>query len=137
MDTFFLIINIAAVTGIFLFTVLGTWKLYKKMGEQGWKGLIPIYNLFLLYQKTWGNKPFIIYVYLLVMSSFFSIHTKENMTVLIVYAMAASAMILMDCILKYKVAKCFGYGVLFTIGLIIAPFLFYSVLGYGKREFYI
>ena len=136
MDSLLLIINITAA-GIVLFMILGTWKFYRIMGEPGWKGLIPVYNLYLLYQKTWKKGLFIIYLCLFVMSSFLTVHTKENMIVLIAYAMVSSVIVLMDCILKYKIAKCFGYGVLFTIGLIITPFLFYPVLGYGKREFYV
>ena len=136
MDSLLLIINITAA-GIVLFMILGTWKFYRKMGEPGWKGLIPVYNLYLLYQKTWKKGLFIIYLCLFVMSSFLTVHTKENMIVLIAYAMVSSVIVLMDCILKYKIAKCFGYGVLFTIGLFSTPFLFYPGLWYGKREFYV
>lgn len=51
MLIFMLVLWVAIAT----FVILVNWKLFKKMGYEGWKSLIPIYNMYLLFEKTLGN----------------------------------------------------------------------------------
>lgn len=37
-----------------VFTLICMWKVFEKMGEQGWISLVPIYNSFTLYKRIWG-----------------------------------------------------------------------------------
>lgn len=36
-------------------TVAALWKIFQKMGHEGWKGIIPYYNLYILFQELYGN----------------------------------------------------------------------------------
>ena len=31
------------------------WRLFEKAGEEGWKSIIPIYNIFIVFKITWGS----------------------------------------------------------------------------------
>ena len=49
-------------TGSFVFgivvavlAVVILYKIFEKAGVEGWKAFIPLYNIFVLYELTWGN----------------------------------------------------------------------------------
>ena len=44
----FFLIQIA----IGIFTIVATWKVYKKSGREGWESIIPIYNIVVLLEIT-------------------------------------------------------------------------------------
>ena len=41
--------------GMILLNLIASWRLFEKAGLQGWKGLIPIYNTYCLYQMAFGK----------------------------------------------------------------------------------
>lgn len=36
-------------------TLVGQWKYFQKMGRQGWEGIVPLYNTYVLFQELYGN----------------------------------------------------------------------------------
>ena len=38
--------------------LVGSWFTFKKMGLPGWKGLIPYYSMYVLFEKLWDKKQF-------------------------------------------------------------------------------
>lgn len=38
-----------------ILSMAGSWMVYKKMGRQGWEGIVPIYNTYVLCQELYGN----------------------------------------------------------------------------------
>lgn len=38
--------------------LVGLWFTFKKMGKPGWKGIIPFYNLYVLFEEVWEIKEF-------------------------------------------------------------------------------
>lgn len=38
-----------------ILTLVASWMVYKKMGRQGWEGIVPIYNLYVLCQELYGS----------------------------------------------------------------------------------
>jgi serine/threonine protein kinase len=89
----------------------GIWKVYAKAGLPGWGCLIPIYNLVLLMRL--GGKPGWWAIWLFVPMLNFVIYT----------------------IVTFEVAKNFGKGVAYTLGLLLCPPLFYALLGLGHAEY--
>lgn len=41
---------------------VGSWFTFKKMGLPGWKGIIPYYNMYVMFDKVWEKKKFWTYV---------------------------------------------------------------------------
>ena len=102
----------ALITIVLCVVVLvAMYKLFKKAGEAGWKAIIPIYNLYIFYKITWGNGL----LFLLLLIPFVNI--------------------VISIITYYKLAKAFGYGLLFTIGLLFIPWIFLLILGFGSAEY--
>ena len=36
-------------------SVVAMWKIFEKAGKPGWAAVVPIYNLYVLYEISWGN----------------------------------------------------------------------------------
>ncbi|MDY3033244.1 MAG: DUF5684 domain-containing protein [Odoribacter sp.] len=77
----------------FVVFIIGVWKTLEKAGQPGWGGLIPIYNLYLLTQVAQKPGWWVIMFFIPIANIVFSI------------------------LLYNEIAKRFGQGVGFTIGL--------------------
>jgi hypothetical protein len=96
---------------IVILMVASMWKIYEKAGVEGWKAIIPIYNLWVLAQIV--GKP-----------------GWLGLLVFIPYVGFIVAIYL-----YYLLAKSFGKGALFTLGLVFLPFIFFPVLAFGDAEY--
>ena len=96
------------------FTILmiaAWWKIFTKAGQPGWACIIPIYNLY-VWCKIVGRPWWWI---LLMLIPF------VNFIILI--------------ILIIDLAKSFGKGVGFGIGLILLGVIFFPILGFGSAQY--
>jgi hypothetical protein len=111
--------GLAAVSGImsivylalFVVMIIAYWKIFTKAGEEGWKCLIPIYNIIILLKIV--GRP---WWWLLLMFIPF-----VNFIILI--------------IIMNDLSKSFGHGLGFTLGLIFLSFIFYLILGFGGSKY--
>ena len=95
----------------FVVFIIGVWKTLEKAGQPGWGGLIPIYNLYLLAQVAQKPGWWVIMFFIPIANIVFSI------------------------LLYNEIAKRFGQGVGFTIGLILLPAIFFMLLGFGNYTY--
>ena len=102
---------IAVSTVLCLVAIAGMWATFSKAGIAGWKSLIPIYNMVLLLQIA--NKPAWWLLPLLC--------PMVNVVFIILVSL--------------EVAKRFGRGPGFGIGLAFLPFVFYPILAWGGSQF--
>ena len=114
---------VAAAAGIFglIFTLIylalivlvvaGMWKMYSKAGQPGWASIIPIYNLIVLLEIA--GKP--IWWFLLFLIPFVNI-----VIAIMVYI---------------EIAARFGKGGGFAVGLVLLPFIFFPMLGFGSATY--
>ena len=96
------------------FTILmiaAWWKIFSKAGQPGWAAIIPIYN-WIVWCKIVGRPWWWI---LLLLIPF------VNLIILI--------------ILMIDLAKSFGKGVGFGIGLILLAVIFFPILGFGSAQY--
>ena len=110
LSIFFTVMWIACLA-IYVLAIIGFWKMFEKAGEPGWKALIPIYNLYILFKIAWGN----------------------GILFLLLFVPAANFIILI--MLQFKVARAYGQGDAYAFGLIFLPYIFYLVLGFGDSEY--
>jgi hypothetical protein len=104
------IMVVYAVVLIFLF-IIPLWRIFTKAGQPGWGSIIPIYNIY-LWCKVCGRPGWWTILCLI---------PFVNIVILI--------------ILSIDLAKVFGKGAGFAIGIILLGFIFMPVLGYGKAEY--
>ena len=103
-----LILMILGLVGLMLASM---WKIYEKAGREGWEALVPFYNVYVLLEIV--KKP---WWWLLLM--------------MIPYVGAIWA------VWSYNLlAKKFGKTEVFTVGLILLPFIFFPILAFGDARF--
>jgi hypothetical protein len=91
--------------------IAGMWMAFEKAGEPGWGAIVPIYNIYLI-TKIAG---------------------KEWWWMLLCFIPIVSIVIII--ILMIEVAKNFGKGAGFGIGLALLGFVFWPILGFGTAQF--
>ena len=91
--------------------VASVWKIFTKAGQPGWAAIIPIYNVIVLLKiigkPWWWILGFLIPI--------------VNFIVMILMAVG--------------LAKVFGKGTGFAIGLILLGFIFYPMLAFGDATY--
>jgi uncharacterized membrane protein YhaH (DUF805 family) len=102
--------NIKGLIGLLLiaFVIVGLWKTFEKAGKPGWGALIPIFNVYLLL-KIAGRPGWWLLLTLIPL---------VNLVIMIIVAI--------------DVAKAFGHGVGYALGLTFFPMVFYPMLGFGQ-----
>jgi uncharacterized membrane protein YhaH (DUF805 family) len=91
--------------------IAAMWKVFTKAGHPGWACLIPIYNLYIMCK----------------------IAGRPGWWVILMFIPLVNLIIII--ILVIDIAKSFGKGVGFGIGLLLLPFIFYPILGFGSAQY--
>jgi hypothetical protein len=91
--------------------IAGMWKVFTKAGKPGWAAIIPIYNLIVLLQIA--GKP-VWWILLL---------------------MVPVVNIVIAVMIWIGVAKAFGKGTGFAIGLLFLSPIFIPILGFGDAKY--
>ncbi len=103
--------SIVVSVAIGVLMLVAMWKIFVKAGEAGWKCLIPIYNTYLEVKFVDGNG----WKFLLLLIPFVNI----------VYGI----------ILTVRMAKSFGKGGGFAVGLLFLAPIFYLILAFGDARY--
>lgn len=94
-----------------VFSIVSLWKIFVKAGKPGWASIVPIYN-FLVELEIIG-RPWWWLLLLLV--------PLVNVVI--------AVMIMFD------LAKVFGKGTGFGLGLVFLPFIFLAILAFGDAKY--
>ena len=95
-----LIVYSIIVFAIAIVQIIAMWKIFTKAGEKGWKAIIPIYNLVILF-KISGLSPWLIFAFLAT----------------IIPIIGWIVPIALNAVLSYKLAKSFGKDGGWAVGL--------------------
>ena len=150
MTAFFTIFAIV----FFVLMVVANWKIFKKAGEPGWKSIIPIYNVYIMFKivnmKNW-------FWWLLGISIISSIITAVNnstsfyfmssaeiqatdittIPAIVLVAMLVESIIAIwaGIVYAYRTSKVFVHGLGYTLGLIFLPNIFQLILAFGSSKY--
>lgn len=92
-------------------SIVAMWKLFEKAGEAGWKSIIPIYDLYILFKIAWGKG--IMFLLLLI----------PVVNVVIYF------------ILYWKLAKSFGQSTGMCVLMLFFPQIVMLILAFGSAEY--
>tara|TARA_B100001758_G_C18255534_1_gene528122 strand:- start:650 stop:934 length:285 start_codon:yes stop_codon:yes gene_type:complete len=90
-----------------LLVLISWYRIFSKSGQAGWKALVPFFNIF-IYTKIVNKPTWWTIIYLIIP---------------IGYILSA-----------FEVSKLFGKNLVFSIGLIVLPMVFFPLLAFGKSE---
>ena len=148
------IILIFMISIFYILQLVAYSKILKKVGQCGWKGLLPIYNYFVLFRVFWKMRYFWIWlgifsldVALLILAEdmwesiivlLARIATQCTTPLFYLSLSANSALSLITVIissfLSWKIGTYFEKSTGFKIGLVALPFIFYLILGFEKKR---
>lgn len=116
-----------------ILAAIGTWKVFKKCGEAGWKAFIPFYNRYIRFKLYWDKKYFWLYLIANIIST--ALGTSAEGIMSLVVAAAGIAVVVTLVKVEFKCARCFGKGAGMGLLLIFMPWLANIILGFGKAEY--
>ena len=128
---------------VYIITIVGWWKVFKKAGVAGWKSLIPIYNQYLAY-KISGLSGWLILLPFI--GGFFTglgggtLETDSvNLSNLNIFAwlgiLCACAYVIAQIVYRVKLARAFKMGYLFQAFTVFFPYLAMLYLGYSGVKY--
>jgi uncharacterized membrane protein YhaH (DUF805 family) len=91
--------------------IAAMWKVFSKAGQPGWAALIPIFNVYIMC-KVAGRPGWWLLLFLI---------PFVNLIIAI--------------IVTIDIAKRFGKGIGFAIGMILLSFIFWPILGFGSAQY--
>ena len=118
---------------IILLNIIGLFKIYQKMGKPGWKGIIPFYNMYGLYDELWDKKYF--WGYLLAQAVMLNPSSPSGLLFSVADLVLSVAMIVVVMKLYIKLAKAFGKGTGFGVLTFFFAPICLAVLGFGSAEY--
>lgn len=121
------------VIGWYILQVIAYWKIFEKANEPGWKAIIPFYNTYTQYKFTWNTRAFWIVLIGGIVGGILQETTEGIPSLLGTLIMLIVA--IFNIISLNKLAKAFGHGVGFTIGLFFLNPIFMLILGFGRDEY--
>lgn len=132
-------IDILIIVGfiyIILLPFIAAWKLFKKAGIPGWKSLIPIYNIYLMFKIVGMPVICIIpYITYIVLNCIYDDYTNMSDIIFIIILVVDIIYIILDIIKEIRLGKVFGKSKLFILGLILLSPIFEIILGMGKSKY--
>ncbi len=96
---------------IIVLVIAGMWKTFAKAGQPGWGCIIPIYNTYLMTKIAGRPWWWLLLFFIPFVNIIFAI------------------------ILMVDIAKSFGKGVGFAVGMILLSPIFFCILGFGSAEY--
>lgn len=99
------------VLAIAVVALVGLWKVFQKAGKPGWGAIVPFYNLYCLFEMSFGTG----WLFLLVL-----VPCVGQIMLIIMWV---------------KLAVAFNKGVGFGIGILFLPFIFLPMLGFGDAQY--
>lgn len=107
MSGFYVVLYLAVI----VLVVAGWWMIFTKANEEGWKAVIPFYNLYVLLKIVGREGWWLILFFIPIV----------NLVVWI--------------LVSIDLAKSFGQSGWFAVGLIFLPFVFVMILGFGSATY--
>ena len=129
-------ILIAAIISLVLWVlqVIALWKIFTKAGQSGWKAIIPVYNVFVMFKISWSTMWFWISLIAFVLASaLLSFATVTICVVLGGLLMLFYTIVML--IMLFKFVRSFNWGVGMFILTIIVPVIMLFVLAFSKAEY--
>jgi hypothetical protein len=97
---------------IMVIMIIGMWKVFEKAGREGWKSLIPFYNMYVLTEIS-----------------------GQNGWLFLLCLIPGVGSLIWSIMVSIKLAPAFGKETAFAVGLILLAPIFYMILGFGNAKY--
>ena len=94
-----------------VFVLVCMWIVFRKAGKPGWAAIVPFYNLYVLFDITWGSGMRFLLLLIPIYNIILGIQTQV------------------------RLARAFGKSGGFAAGLVFLPYIFLPLLAFGKETY--
>lgn len=101
--------------------IIAWWKIFTKAGQEGWKSIIPFYNVYIMLGIV-GMSPMLMLIFIGFFIPFLNI-------------IAGLAWFVVSIMMYYKLSLAFGKGMGYTLGLIFLHPIFALMLAFGDAKY--
>lgn len=116
-----------ALLVLYVLAAIGLMKVYEKAGKKGWYAFIPVLNDYVSYDICWIG-------WLGIVALACSFVANIVGATVVGYIFAGVAVVL-GLVHTFKLAKSFGKGFGFGLGLLVFPYIFTIILGFGAAKY--
>lgn len=120
------------IIGWYVLQVVAYWQIFEKAGEPGWKAIIPFYNTYTQYKFTWDTN---FYWFVLFGSIIGGLLNSFDGMISALGSIILLGISVVNIIALNKLAKAFGHGTGFTVGLVFLTPIFKLILGFSGDEY--
>ena len=96
---------------VVVFFIACVWRIFTKAGQPGWAAIVPFYNYYVMLKMV-GRPGWWLILYLIPFVNF-----------------------IIFIIVAIDLARSFGKGGGFAVGLIFLPFIFFPILAFGSAQY--
>lgn len=131
IESALLVLLVVLLVFIWLVPIAGKWKVYGKLGMPGWYSIVPVFADYKLCERVHRgdeSKTFLM-AYLIVLICSWAFCWVDTVGWLL-----ALVQLVMNIIVLNDLSHAFGKETGYTIGLAIAGFIFWTILGFGSSE---
>lgn len=97
---------------LYVLEIIAMWKIFTKAGREGWKSIIPIYNMYVLTEIS-----------------------GQNGIMILLCLIPGVGALIWNIMVSLKLAPAFGKDTGFAIGLILLGPIFQMILGFGDAQY--
>ena len=108
------------------FSIIVLWKIFTKAGKEGWKSLIPIYNIYTLCEIVGVSPWWLLIVF---------VGGIVCIIPILGYLAYMAATIYFGILLAKSTANAFGKDTGFAVGLYFLPLIFGAILAFNKDTY--
>ncbi len=114
-----------------LISIISMWALFRKANLPGWASIIPIFNIY-YFLKMIRRSP--LWMVLFALPAVFPLIIKRGDSNAAVGFVAIMILIISISFI-FSLAKAFGKGIPFSLGLLLFGFIFLPILAFGSSEY--
>lgn len=119
-----------------LLQIIANWRIFTKAGEAGWKSIIPVYSDYISYKIAWQTSYFWLVFILGIIASCIQNPGGDSAMLLMLASLIKIIAGIISIIYSIKLARAFGRGIGFALGLIFLQPIFMLILGLGNDHYY-
>ena len=112
----------------------GLYRVFQKMGMPGWKGIVPFYNMYNLFDKVWESKQFWGYLLAQIVLGI-PMGEASGLLVEVANLVLWVVLIVVEMKLYIALAKAFGKGTGFGVLTFFFAPICLAILGFGGAEY--
>jgi len=106
-----LIFAVMSCLAVIFVCIAALWKTFEKAGKPGWAAIVPFYNTYVMLEIAGRPGWWLLLMFIPFVNLIFSF------------------------IVSLDIARCFGKGAGFGVGLFFLPFIFFSILAFGDAGY--